>query len=144
MKFTNTLTITCPREEVFAFLADLENLPRWNYAIEQTRKVTAGPVAVGTRYHQVRALPTRQEESLEVIGLDPGRTLIVQGPLSMLPAKLVYDLESVGATTVLVNEVELSLSGPLALVSPIATRRIKAAVAENLAALREILERGRP
>ena len=58
MRFTNTITIDRPRDEVFAFLADLENLPRWNYAISRTRKVSAGPVALGSRFHQVRTVPT--------------------------------------------------------------------------------------
>ena len=37
--FENTVTITRPVEEVFTYLADAENLPQWNYAIEQTRKI---------------------------------------------------------------------------------------------------------
>jgi carbon monoxide dehydrogenase subunit G len=142
MKFTNTITIDRPREEVFAFLSDLENLPRWNYAIQQTRKVTPGPLAVGTRYHQVRTVPTRQEESLEVVDLEHGRRLIVEGTLSMLPARLEYDLVPQGGGTVVTNTVELDVPPPLVLVSLVATRRIKPAVAENLAVLKTILERG--
>jgi carbon monoxide dehydrogenase subunit G len=142
MKFANTVTIARPPEDVFAFLADLENLPRWNYAIQQTRKVTPGPLAVGTRYHQVRTVPTRQEESLEVVDLEHGRRLIVEGTLSMLPARLEYDLVPQGGGTVVTNTVELDVPPPLALVSLVATRRIKPAVAENLAVLKTILERG--
>ncbi|HET8662953.1 MAG TPA: SRPBCC family protein [Nocardioides sp.] len=142
MKFANTVTIARPPEDVFAFLADLENLPRWNYAIQQTRKVTPGPLAVGTRYHQVRTVPTRQEESLEVVDLEHGRRLIVEGTLSMLPARLEYDLVPQGGGTVVTNTVELDVPPPLVLVSLVATRRIKPAVAENLAVLKTILERG--
>lgn len=140
MKFTNTITIHRPAAEVFAYLADLENLPRWNYAIQQTRKVSPGPVAVGTRYEQVRTVPTRQEESLEVVELEAGRRLTVRGTLNRLPAHLEYHLESAGETTVLSNTVDLEARGPLALVSPIATRQIKAAVAENLGVLKSLLE----
>lgn len=45
--FENTVTIQRPAEEVFAFLADFENIPKWNYAIEDTSKTTAGPVGAG-------------------------------------------------------------------------------------------------
>jgi len=31
--FENTVTIQRPVEDVFAFLADFENVPTWNYAI---------------------------------------------------------------------------------------------------------------
>jgi uncharacterized membrane protein len=33
--FENTVTIHRPAEAVFAFLADFENVPRWNY-LEKT------------------------------------------------------------------------------------------------------------
>src|ERR1700751_4992331 len=36
--FQNTVTIRRPQVEVFAFLADFQNVPSWNYAIEQTTK----------------------------------------------------------------------------------------------------------
>jgi len=32
MEFKNTVTIRRPAEDVFAFLADFENVPRWNHA----------------------------------------------------------------------------------------------------------------
>jgi len=142
MKFTNTITIDRPVADVFAYVADLENLPRWNYAIQQTRMVSPGPVGVGTRYHQVRTVPTRQEESLEVVELDEGRRLTVRGTLNRLPALLCYDLDHNGRTTVLSNTVELTVPGPLVLASPLATRRVKQSVAANLAVLKEILEGG--
>ena len=34
--FQNTVTIARPVGEVFAFLADLRNIPRWNYALAHT------------------------------------------------------------------------------------------------------------
>jgi uncharacterized protein YndB with AHSA1/START domain len=34
--FENTVIIRRPVEEVFSFLADFENVPRWNYAIVET------------------------------------------------------------------------------------------------------------
>ena len=143
MKFTNTITIDRPKDSVFAYLADLENLPSWNYAIQQTRKVSAGPVAVGSLFHQVRNVPVHREESLEVIEYEADRRLTIRGTLNTLPARLSYVLEAEGRATVLTNTVDLAVRGPLALVSPIATRQIKAAVAANLQVLKEILERNR-
>jgi Polyketide cyclase / dehydrase and lipid transport len=46
--FENTVTIGRPIKEVLAFLSDFENVPKWNYAIVETRKVSEGPVGVGT------------------------------------------------------------------------------------------------
>ena len=65
MQFSTTISINRPPAEVFAFLARFENVPRWNYAISDTRKITAGPVGVGSRYRQVRTIPTQSEETTD-------------------------------------------------------------------------------
>ena len=46
--FQNTVTIRRAIDDVFAFLADFENVPAWNYAIVETKKTSPGPVGVGT------------------------------------------------------------------------------------------------
>ena len=63
----NTVTITRPVEEILTYLADPENLPQWNYAIEQTRKISPGPVGVGTVYRQTRTLPGRSHEDFDIV-----------------------------------------------------------------------------
>ena len=45
--FQNTVTIARPVGEVFAFPADLRNIPRWNYAIARTVPTSPGPAGVG-------------------------------------------------------------------------------------------------
>jgi hypothetical protein len=47
MKFTNTITISRQPAEVFGFLANFANLPLWNYAIDETRKIAGGPARTG-------------------------------------------------------------------------------------------------
>ena len=69
--FENTVTIQRPAGEVFAFLADFENIPRWNYAIEETSKASAGPTGVGTRYRQTRSIPATSVEDFEVTVFEP-------------------------------------------------------------------------
>ena len=64
--FENTVMIRRPIADVFAFLADFENIPKWNYAIVETHKVSEGPIGVGTIYRQVRSVPSRSEERFEV------------------------------------------------------------------------------
>lgn len=140
MKFTNTVTIKRRPEEVFAFLAHFENVPRWNYAITETRKVTDGPVGVGSRYRQTRTLPTRSEETFAVTEFEPVRTLTIAGALGPFDGEIRYLLEPAGSATVLTNTMALQPSGPLRLVAPLAAPRVKAAVAANLDALRQILE----
>ncbi|HEY8202444.1 MAG TPA: SRPBCC family protein [Actinomycetota bacterium] len=62
--FENTVTIERPAEDVFAFLADFENVPTWNYAVAETTKTSPGPVGVGTIYRQTRSTPRRKRGGL--------------------------------------------------------------------------------
>jgi hypothetical protein len=55
--FQNTVTIALPADEVFAFLADLSNIPQWNYAIACTVQTSPGPAGVGAAYRQIRTIP---------------------------------------------------------------------------------------
>jgi uncharacterized membrane protein len=54
MEFHNEIIIERPIEEVFPFLSNLENIPKWNYYVPEVRKTSEGPVAKGTVFHQTR------------------------------------------------------------------------------------------
>jgi len=140
MRFTNTITIERSRGDVFEFLARFENVPRWNYAISETRKVSRGPTGVGSRYVQTRTVPALSQETFEVTEFEPGSKLSVQGTLGRFPARLTYVLEPIANGTRLTNAVDLEPSGLLGLIAPLATAKVKSAVAENLSTLKKILE----
>ena len=140
MKFENAVTIRRPKEEVFNFLADLENIPRWNWAIQETRKVSDVPLGVGTRYHQVRTVPGRSEEDLEVTTFQPPHRIGIRGRLGPFDAELDYRLEEGTDETVVVNAVELHAEGALRLLAPLGGTKMKASVAENLGTLKRVLE----
>jgi hypothetical protein len=130
-----------PTEDVFAFLSDFENIPKWNYAIVETHKVSQGPVGVGTIYQQVRSVPSRSEERFEVTAFDPPRHLEIQGQLGPFPARLAYALDAVPEGTRITNSVEFELRGPGRLLGRVAVPRVQNAVAANLRKLKELLER---
>lgn len=142
MRFSNTLTIDRPTAEVFAYLADLENIPRWNYAIGETRKTSDGPVGVGSQYTQVRTIPAHAEESLEIIEFEPDTLLAIQGGLGPFHGDITYHLTPADGGTVLTNAMDLQASGPTRLIAPLAATRVKNAVAANLEALKQLLEKG--
>jgi uncharacterized protein YndB with AHSA1/START domain len=138
--FENTVTIRRPIEEVFGFLSDFENIPKWNYAIAETHKVSQGPVGVGTIYQQVRSVPSWSEERFEVTAYNPPRQLEIQGQLGPFPSRLSYALDAVPEGTRVTNSVELELRGPGRLLGPVAVPRVRDAVAANLQKLKELLE----
>ena len=138
--FENTVMIGRPIEEVFGFLADFENIPKWNYAIVETRKVSQGPVGVGTIYQQARSVPSRSEEHFEVTAYNPPRQLEIQGQLGPFPSRLSDALDADPEGTRVTNSVELELRGPGRLLGRVAVPRVRDAVAANLRKLKELLE----
>ena len=138
--FENTVMIRRPIEDVFGFLSDFENVPKWNYAIVETRKVSEGAVGVGTIYHQVRSVPNRSEERFEVTAYNPPRHLEIRGQLGPFPARLSYALDVLPEGTRVTNSVELELRGLGRLLGRVAVPRVRDAVAANLRKLKELLE----
>ena len=139
--FQNTVTIARPVGEVFAFLADLRNIPRWNYAIARTVPTSPGPAGAGATYRQIRTIPRRSEESLQITVFQPPTRLAVQGQLGPFRATASYLLEPMPSGTRLANDVELEpISALLRPIGPLAAPRVKAAVAHNLGTLKELLE----
>ena len=138
--FENTVRIERPIDEVFSYLLDLERVPEWNWAITETKKITSGPIAVGTRYRQARAVPRPATEQLEITVLDPGQRIEVRGVLAGMTAHLTYLLEEDRLGTVVTNAVSLDADGPVRLLAPILSRKISNAVASNLNDLKTRLE----
>jgi hypothetical protein len=142
MRFVNSVDIERSFGAVFVYLADFENVPEWNYAIENTTKVSKGPVGIGTTYRQVRKIPRRVEESFEVTAFEPERRLAISGALGPFASELEYRIEPIEGGTRVTNEVELKPQGILGVVGRLASSRVKLAVARNLGELKRVLEEG--
>lgn len=140
ISFTNRIRIDRPVEEVFAYLSDLEHTPEWNWAITETRKISPGPVSVGTRYRQTRSVPRQDTEVLRISALKANQSVEVEGTLAGLPAHVSYELTETATGTELVNTIDLEVRGALRFVSPLLGNRIKRAVADNLNELKTLLQ----
>ena len=81
MHFANRVTIRRPPSEVFAFLVDPANIPKWNYAIDSARQLSPGPVGVGTRIQQTRSVPRPTTEELVITELVPERRMVLEGDI---------------------------------------------------------------
>ncbi len=109
--FQNTVTIALPADEVFAFLADLRNIPAWNYAIERTLPTSPGPAGVGATYRQTRTIPRPGEEDLQIIVFQPPSRLAIQGQIGPFQATTSYLLEPAAGGTRLTNTVASNARG---------------------------------
>jgi uncharacterized membrane protein len=139
LEFENTIRIDRPVEEVFAFLSDFENIPKWNYYVLEVRQLSEGSIGVGTTYHQVRK---SDQQDLRIIEFEAGHTVAVKTlPQSSPDLEMRFTLYEEGITTRVRDEWKLNTGRP-AIFERLARGRIKSAVAENLAKLKELLEVG--
>jgi uncharacterized membrane protein len=139
-EFENTIRIERPVDEIFAFLSDFENIPKWNYYVLEVRQLSERPIGVGTTYHQVRK--TDQQE-FRIIEFEPDQTVTVKTlPQSSPSFERRFTLYEEGDTTRVRDEWKLDTGRP-AVLERLARGRVKSAVAENLAKLKGLLEEGR-
>jgi len=140
MQFSNSLVVRRPPEDVFHALADPGLIPRWNPAISAARPMTPGPFRQGSRIQLQRRSPQPATEEIEVTEYAAPSRLVFRGDVGPFHGDLVYELEALPEGTRLTNRADLEASGPLRLLAPLAAGRVRASVADNLEALRRLLE----
>ena len=140
LEFENTIRIDRPVDEVFGLLSDFENIPKWNYYVLEASQRTDSPIGVGTTYHQVRKT---DEQDFRITESEPNHTVAMKTlPQSSPSLEMRFTLYEEGNTTLIRDEWKLDTGRP-AIFERLAGGRVKSAVAENLAKLKELLEEGR-
>ena len=145
MKFQNVIKIQTSVTEVFNFVANAENVPKWNYFVTEVRQVSNGPIGVGTTYHQTRKT---DEQDYQVTHYEPDHRVAWKSlQKSGLQFERTMQLESDNDSTKLIDTLNLTLSNPLlnilaSLFGFLTIRSTQAAVMENLGKLKELLETG--
>jgi uncharacterized protein YndB with AHSA1/START domain len=86
--FETSVRIRSPIEEVFSYVADPFNFPRWNSAVQAVRKTSAAENGVASTYSMERVLPTgRAVNELEVVASQRPREFAIRttaGPTPFL------------------------------------------------------------
>jgi uncharacterized protein YndB with AHSA1/START domain len=144
MTFELSLDIVASPTTVFDFVADFTTMPQWYSAVQRVDR-TEGTSGLGTRYAVHRQLPggpARNE--VEITAYVSGREVTFTSQSGPTPFVYRYLVEPDGETTRLTLEGTISgagLSGPAALLGPLAEGLFKRGMRDNLGALKEILER---
>jgi uncharacterized membrane protein len=139
VEFENRIAVERPIAEVFAFLANFENIPKWNYYVLKVSKMSEGAVAVGTTYHQIRKT---DEQMLQVTELEPVHRVAVKTlPGSSPQLEMRFTLQAQGSNTQIQDMWRLDTGRP-ALIEKLAAGNIKSAVSDNLEKLKQLLENG--
>ena len=138
------VTINRPVADVFAFVADLTNEPRWHTDILKVRPAPDSPAreGLGSTWIVTARFMGRREYEVEVTGFEPNRRIEYTtrtGPLKPTAACL---LEPADGGTLFTRQVQIPIQGLHRLAKPMLQRMAPKRQAGFVHNLKHRLERG--
>ena len=102
------ITIAAPPEEVFAFVAELANLPRWQSGIVSAERTSPDPVGVGSTARVVRDMAGQSlTVELTITDFVPGRRLALASQASGVNVTATLEMEPTTDGTVARSGIEI-------------------------------------
>jgi uncharacterized protein YndB with AHSA1/START domain len=141
LRVETSVRIRRPPAEVFAFIADPTNLPRWDPAVREVRRTEDGPVGRGSGL-RVTAEEGGRRVAIDtrIVEFEPDRAFGIEATYGGVPLRLTWRLEPVTDGTRLTASGEAEVGGLLALAGGF----VKGLVLERLdnahASLKRLLE----
>jgi uncharacterized protein YndB with AHSA1/START domain len=134
-----TTVIQRPPEEVFAFLADAENDPKWRRGVLDINRVSGE--GIGTRYRQGMKGPMgrRIPADIEITELEPNGLITFRGVEGPVHPTGRYELVPADAGTRVRFVLEAEVAGIKKLMAPMVQKQMQREV-ENLDRLKGVLE----
>ena len=134
-----SVTIARPVEQVFAFLADPANIPRWRPDVLEAR--AGGPLHAGSEFDEVISFGGRKTQTFRVQVFEANRTLEVAAiaGLGIRPTQRYSVSASDGNTSVFIR-VTVRTQGLFRLLEPMLPRMIAGKWRTYSERMRELLE----
>jgi carbon monoxide dehydrogenase subunit G len=136
-----TAEIAAPAEEVYAFLSDIANLPRWQSGVLKAEQTSPGPIAVGaTATIERRVMGQKIGAELRVAQLEPNRRIVLETDSSGLHVEASVSIEAVdvGHCRVTFGMAMNATSFFMQAVEPMAAQAAEGDIGESLARLQEV------
>ena len=142
MNFETSVRIDRPMDQVFDYVSDPINFPRWNSAVQSVQRTSAGDDGVGATFVMERELPGgRAENELEVMAIRRPTEFDIRTTSGPTPFVYRYRFSDDGESTVVELAAEVELGGLAGALGPLASRAVKRGVDSNFADLKRFLER---
>jgi carbon monoxide dehydrogenase subunit G len=139
--FETSVRVEREIEDVFAFVSDPTQFPRWNSAVQSVRGTSGDPGAPGSTYSMERRLPTgKAENGLEVFARVHPDEFGIRTTSGPTPFTYRYRFVADGSGTVVHLDATVELTGVAAALGPLAVRAVKRGVDANFASLKGLLE----
>ena len=136
------MEISRPVAEVFAFVADQTNAPQWQNGLHEVRRLTEGPIGVGTEHEFVRRFAGREIASRNrFVVFEDGHFVQFEIPEGSLTGQASYLTEPSPGGTVLTGRMQFQAHGIAALMEPLLSRILARDSRRDDKRLKQLLER---
>ena len=140
--YEHTVEIERPIEEVFAFVTEPENYPKWQPSLLEVRPHSRGPLRVGRGATEVRRFLGREIETTWICTEhEPSGRATIESEQGPVPFRGTFTLEPTERGTRFTWTVE-TRGASARLAGPLAGRMTRRELAENTAHLKRLLEGG--
>ena len=141
IKESFTMEVMRPLEEVFAYVSNFRNNPKWQDGLEETKQTPDGPTAVGTKSTDVRMfLGQRMESVIEVTEFEPNKRLAFKSVGGPIQFKSVQTFESIPGGTRSAMTFEAEPGGFFKLAEPMVAGAMKKSLEASTVKLKALLE----
>jgi carbon monoxide dehydrogenase subunit G len=115
----STTSIARPAADVFEFVSDLRNDPRWHTDILEARLAEEGPIGKGLTFI-VRFKPFmgQSEGTVTVSDYEPPRRIVLQGKMGKMAPTVILSVEPQGEGSRFTRRVEMEPPGMMRLMAP--------------------------
>lgn len=115
-----TVDSTKSQQEAFDYLADFTSTAQWDPGVVRARKLTDGPVGVGTQFRVEANFMGRTTPLVYVVtAYEPPSRFVVSGENSTVTSLDEITVEKVGDGSRVTYDAELTLKGPAKLLDPL-------------------------
>lgn len=142
IRVSDSIAISRPPSQVFAFVVDLNNIPKYQAEVVKSTVVTPGPTKVGTRFTEVVKMgPMRATANCEVTELVPDKTMAFRAMSSAInyEGRLLIEPADKGSKLTLAGTMQPR--GLWKVLQPMLAGEVRRGVKEELVAIKGILEK---
>lgn len=141
--FTRTVEIVVsrPPAEVFAFIEDARNRPRWDDSVESEELTSPEPIGVGTTVRtRLRSMGREYEYTWEVVEHVPPRRMTIESTSGPFATTLAFQLDAREGGTWVEFSITGRPTGLLRVLQPLIARNTQKNLDRSFPRLRRVLE----
>jgi hypothetical protein len=145
--FTRSVSvlISRPQSEVFAFVEDARNRPRWDESVDSEALTSPEPIGVGsTVLTKFRSMGRNYQYTWEIVGHEPPTHMTVESTSGPFPTTLRFNFSSRAGGTLVEASVTGRPTGLFRILEPLVARTTQKNLDQGYARLKRLLEPVQP